>query len=172
MGEDAVDKVAELLKEEDGILYSASETKHLPISGGEVGGSKGFESFRSQKAEEAVAIGIDEAAALSLVQTYGANVDQIFDLYQNKQDEAKEADIEPIVFAQLLYALEEELAYKPVDFFVRRTGALFFDINWVRAHKDAVIRYMAKVFSWTAEQEKAYTDELDQLLYEAVHPVG
>ncbi|WP_100010468.1 glycerol-3-phosphate dehydrogenase/oxidase [Lentibacillus sediminis] len=172
MAEDAVDKVADLLKEEDGILYSASETKHMPISGGEVGGSKGFESFRERKIEEAVAIGVEEAVSLSLVQTYGANVDRIFDLYQNKQDQAIEADIDPIVFAQLLYALEDELAYKPVDFFVRRTGALFFDINWVRAHKDAVIRYMAGTLGWTAEQEEDYTEELDQLLYEAVHPVG
>src|SRR5699024_10507356 len=39
MAEQAVDTVTKQLKEDEGILYSKSETRELPISGGEVGGS-------------------------------------------------------------------------------------------------------------------------------------
>lgn len=170
MAEQAVNTVVKQLKEEEGILYSKSDTHDLPISGGEVGGSKGFERFKKRKAEEAKVLGIDEETALMLIKKYGANIDTIFELYQSKQDEAKKEAIDPIVFAQLIYALEYELTYKPVDFFIRRTGGLFFDINWVRTHKDNVIAYMAKVLDWTDEQKKAYSNELDDLLHEAVHP--
>ncbi|GGB53943.1 FAD-dependent oxidoreductase [Virgibacillus dakarensis] len=170
MAEQAVNTVVKQLKEEEGILYSKSDTHDLPISGGEVGGSKGFERFKKRKAEEAKVLGIDEEIALMLIKKYGANIDTIFELYQSKQDEAKKEAIDPIVFAQLIYALEYELTYKPVDFFIRRTGGLFFDINWVRTHKDNVIAYMAKVLDWTDEQKKAYSNELDDLLHEAVHP--
>src|SRR5699024_1945427 len=48
ISEEAVYTEVKQLKKEDGILYSSSETKHLPIAGGEVGGSKGFESFKKQ----------------------------------------------------------------------------------------------------------------------------
>ncbi|MBT2216136.1 glycerol-3-phosphate dehydrogenase/oxidase [Virgibacillus dakarensis] len=170
MAEQAVNTVVKQLKEEEGILYSKSDTHDLPISGGEVGGSIGFERFKKRKAEEAKALGIDEETALMVIKKYGANIDTIFELYQSKQDEAKKEAIDPIVFAQLIYALEYELTYKPVDFFIRRTGGLFFDINWVRTHKDNVIAYMAKVLDWTDEQKKAYSNELDDLLHEAVHP--
>ncbi|WP_153463249.1 glycerol-3-phosphate dehydrogenase/oxidase [Sediminibacillus terrae] len=168
----AVDLVVKQLKEEEGVLYSSSETLHLPISGGDVGGSKGFEKFKHQKIDEGTALGLTEDAAASLVDTYGSNVERVFAMYADLQNEAAEAGIEPLVFAQLRYAIDEELVYKPVDFFVRRTGALFFHINWVREHKDNVIDYLAKVFHYTNEQKTEYTEELEQLLNEAVHPVA
>src|SRR5699024_8053557 len=99
-----------------------------------------------------------------------ANIDAIFEIYEARQKEAKEEGIDPVVFAQLVYAMEYEMAYKPVDFFIRRTGALFFDIQWVHAHKDTVISYMAKVLQWTDEQDAEYRKQLEELLYEAVHP--
>lgn len=171
MAQETVDLVAEQFKEEEEILYSNSETKHLPISGGEVGGSKGFEQFKKRKLNEAKAIGLTEEKMLNLIQMYGANIETLLDIYQNNQEAAEEAGIDRIVFAELIYAMEYESAYKPVDFFVRRTGALFFEIEWVRAHKENVINYMAKALNWNDKQKENYNQELDQLLYEAVTPV-
>ncbi|QTN00347.1 FAD-dependent oxidoreductase [Sediminibacillus dalangtanensis] len=168
----AVDLVVKQLKEEEGVLYSSSETLHMPISGGDVGGSKGFEKFKQEKVNEGTALGLTGEEAASLVDTYGSNVERVFAMYTDLQNETAEAGIEPLVFAQLRYAIDEELIYKPVDFFVRRTGALFFHINWVREHKDNVIDYLAKTFNYTNEQKTEYTEELDQLLNEAVHPVA
>ncbi|MFD2208337.1 glycerol-3-phosphate dehydrogenase/oxidase [Virgibacillus halophilus] len=171
MAEQAIDTVVKQLKDESGILYQDSETMHLPISGGEVGGSKGFISFKEQKIQEGAKLGIEEATAAHLVQKYGSNIDAIYAYYQEKQKEADTEGIDPVVFAQLLYGLEHELVYKPVDFFVRRAGALFFHIQWVRDHKEAVIAYMAKALKYSDAQLKEYTEELDTLLYEATHPV-
>ncbi|PAV27761.1 glycerol-3-phosphate dehydrogenase [Virgibacillus profundi] len=171
MAQEAIDTVVKQFKEEEGILYSGSDTKHLPIAGGEVGGSKGFEQFKDRKVLEAKTLGIDEETALRIIQRYGANVGTIFEIYQNKQDDAEKESIDPVVFAELVYALEYELTYKPADFFVRRTGALFFEINWVRDHKEHVINYMSKALQWTDDQKVNYTEELDQLLHDAVTPV-
>ncbi|ALX50377.1 glycerol-3-phosphate dehydrogenase/oxidase [Lentibacillus amyloliquefaciens] len=171
MAEDTVDAVMKQLKDEDGILYSDSETEHLPISGGEVGGSKGFQKFKQDKITEAADLGIIEETADFLIQKYGANIDRLFEIYKNEKARAKEAGIEPTVFAELQYALKFEMAYKPADFFVRRTGALFFDIDFVRFHKDNVINYIAKELQWSDKQKQEYIDELDQLLHESVNPV-
>lgn len=169
MAEDAIDTVVKQFKE-DGILYSKSETKHLPISGGEVGGSKGFKQFKDRKVEEGKALGLDVETAEMLIQTYGSNVDMIFKLYQEGMDEAEDNQVDPVVFAELIYAIEYESAYKPVDFFIRRTGALFFKINWLKKHKDSVINYMAKALQWSDDQKEVYVAELEQLMYEAVTP--
>lgn len=170
MAEEAVDTIVNQLKKEEGILYSKSETRNLPVSGGEVGGSKGFKRFRDRKVEEGSALGLDKETAEMLIQTYGSNVDTIFELYQEKMGEAEENQVDPIVFAELVYAIEYELAYKPVDFFIRRTGALFFKINWLKKHKDSVINYMAKTFQWSDDQKQGYVAELEQLMHEAVTP--
>ncbi|SID69646.1 Aerobic glycerol-3-phosphate dehydrogenase [Mycobacteroides abscessus subsp. abscessus] len=80
-----------------------------------------------------------EEAARKLVQRYGSNVDIVFEIYKNGKEKALAENLDPVVYAGLRYSIDYEMAYKPVDFFIRRTGALFFDIGWVREHKDAVI---------------------------------
>ncbi|UOQ94352.1 glycerol-3-phosphate dehydrogenase/oxidase [Halobacillus shinanisalinarum] len=171
MSQSAVNLVRDQLAEEYGIRYSDSETIHMPISGGEVSGSKGFKKFKEERIQVGRSMGLTAEQANKLVGLYGANVDIVFQVYKNKKQSAEKAQIDPVVFAQLVVALEYEFAYKPVDFFVRRTGALFFDIDWVRKHQDSVINFMAAELDWTTPQKQGYKDELNQLLSEAVEPV-
>lgn len=170
MAESIVDLVAKQLHEEEGRNFPATLTKNLPISGGDVGGSEGSKNFLSKKTLEGQELGLTEEQARALVQRYGSNVDEVFNIYQDSKEKAEEANIDRVVFAMLRYALDYELAYKPVDFFIRRTGALFFNIHWVHEHKEVVISYLAEEFSWSDERKELYTQELEQLLYEATHP--
>ncbi|RLQ90232.1 glycerol-3-phosphate dehydrogenase/oxidase [Planomicrobium sp. Y74] len=171
MGESIVDLVTEQLEKEQGTRFPKVSTKQLPISGGEVRGSKGFKAFRADREQQAVKLGLDLKIAQILTNRYGANVDQVLAFFVTGRKEAEQANLDPVVYAMLRYAIEYEAAYKPVDFFVRRTGALYFDIQWVYSHKKAVIDLMAKEFDWNERQIIAYTDELDNLLYEAVLPL-
>ncbi|MDL4840371.1 glycerol-3-phosphate dehydrogenase/oxidase [Aquibacillus rhizosphaerae] len=171
MGESVVDLVTDQLKKEEEILYTKADTKQIRLSGGDVGGSKGFTHFKKEKLIEAKQVGIDEKEATFLINRYGSNVPIIFSIYENGKDIASEEGLNPVVYAMVQYSLEHEQAYKPVDFFIRRTGGIFFAINWVKSNKDVVIRYMQKQLGWTEETTTAYTEELDQLLYEATHPV-
>ncbi|WP_079527122.1 glycerol-3-phosphate dehydrogenase/oxidase [Halobacillus hunanensis] len=171
MAQSAVDLVRDKLMEEYGIRYSDSETIHKPLSGGEVNGSKGFKQFKEERIKIGESMGLSKEAANKLVSLYGANVDTVFNLFKERKTDAERAQIDPVAFAQLVVALEYEMIYKPVDFFIRRTGALFFDIKWVKQHQHAVIDFMANELEWTAKQKQAYTDELNQLLEEAVQPV-
>ncbi len=168
MAEQIVDLVAAQFKEARGILYSASTTKHLPISGGEVGGAQGFQNFKASKLKEAINIGITESVASNLIQTYGSNVDVLFKCYEESNRTAEKYNIDPLVFAELTYAMEYEAVYKPSDFFVRRTGALYFNIAFVKQTKEQIIHYMAEQLAWTEQQTKSYREELKQLLQDAV----
>ena len=72
----------------------------------------------------------------------------------------------------LRYAMAEEMAVTPGDFFIRRTGALLFDIAWVRRWKEPVIRYMADVSGWPPETEERHRQELGRELREAAGDFG
>lgn len=171
MAEQAVNTVTKQLKQEEGIIYSPSNTEHLPISGGETGGSKGYVAFKAQKIKEGEKIGLPEKEMKLLLQKYGANVDSILSLYADHKESSPDG-MDPLVFAELQYGLSHEMVVKPVDFFIRRTGALFFDIDWVREHKNSVCHYISKCFSLTAEQSKANKEEMEKLLSEAITPVA
>ncbi|RPF55278.1 glycerol-3-phosphate dehydrogenase/oxidase [Aquisalibacillus elongatus] len=166
MAENIVNLVTKQLSEEEDLSFPNSQTKHMPISGGDANGSKGFESFLQDRISYGVEHGLKESVARKLVYRYGTNVDEVFNNMKNAN-----SDLDPVVYACLRYAIDQEQAYKPVDFFVRRTGALFFEIDWVLDHKESVIAFMRNEFNWTKEQTNTYQKELEELIYEATNPV-
>lgn len=170
MGENIIDLVSKQLESETGVTFPKVSTKKMALSGGEVGGSKGFKALKADRLNRSAEYGLTADAMELLVDRYGANVDVVLDIYKEGLAEAADANLDPLVYAMLRYGIEAEAVCKPVDFFIRRTGALYFDIEWVRSHKGAVNDYMAVVFQWTEDQQERYMNELDVLLHEAVIP--
>ncbi|UNJ91828.1 aerobic glycerol-3-phosphate dehydrogenase [Bacillus mycoides] len=171
MAEMVVDYVTNLLQKEGHSAYKKSDTKHMPISGGHVSGSHGFPAFVAKKAGEGTKYGLTTAQAEKFAKFYGSNVDVLFDLAKKHKDEAKEYNMPLDVLIPLVYAMDYEMTAKPVDFFVRRRGAVFFNIHWVYEWKEAVINYMAAKLGWSKEEQMKYTAELEKALSDAVIPV-
>ncbi|MGE7882057.1 aerobic glycerol-3-phosphate dehydrogenase [Bacillus sp. NPDC094077] len=171
MAEMVVDYVTNLLQKEGHSAYPKSTTKHMPISGGHVSGSHGFPAFVAKKAGEGTKYGLTTAQAEEFAKFYGSNVDVLFDLAKKHKDEAKEYNMPLDVLIPLVYAMDYEMTAKPVDFFVRRRGAVFFNIHWVYEWKEAVINYMAAKLGWSKEEQMKYTAELEKALTDAVIPV-
>ncbi|KAB2442529.1 aerobic glycerol-3-phosphate dehydrogenase [Bacillus luti] len=171
MAEMVVDYVTNLLQKEGHSAYPKSDTKHMPISGGHVSGSHGFPAFVAKKAGEGTKYGLTAAQAEEFAKFYGSNVDVLFDLAKKHKNEAKEYNMPLDVLIPLVYAMDYEMTAKPVDFFVRRRGAVFFNIHWVYEWKEAVINYMAAKLGWSKEEQMKYTAELEKALTDAVIPV-
>ncbi|XQY91384.1 glycerol-3-phosphate dehydrogenase/oxidase [Metabacillus sp. HB246100] len=170
MAESVVDLVSNRLTEKDStVTYKSSMTKSYPISGGNVGGSKGYPSFLSKKQNEASSFGFTAEEGRKLAAMYGSNVEKLFEY--GKQYDKEDSKLSRVVFAQLMYSIENEMVSKPVDFFIRRTGALFFHIDFVREWKEIVIDEMAEKLSWTPEQKQEYTGQLEKEIEDAVVPV-
>jgi glycerol-3-phosphate dehydrogenase len=79
-------------------------------------------------------------------------------------------EIPPAILAQIKYSIVEEMTVKPEDFFIRRTGALYFDIHWVNQWKEKIIAWMGKQFNWSTEEKGKYTDELEKEIKAAGSP--
>jgi glycerol-3-phosphate dehydrogenase len=172
MAETVVDRVAGMLQAEGRGTYPASRTKTMPISGGDVGGSAHMARFAAERAAEGVRLGLSDAEARTIAARYGSNAGAVLERLARQRGDADAHGLPPGVLAQIAYAIECEMAAKPADFFVRRTGALFFDIAWVRRWKGPVIAYMADELGWSERQAAEYERELDTELRCAVEPWG
>ncbi|MFD0714840.1 glycerol-3-phosphate dehydrogenase/oxidase [Paenibacillus sp. GCM10027626] len=170
MAETVVDLLVSELGKEGSTGYRPCSTRNISLSGGDVGGSAGFPQFVATKTQEGVKLGLDREVAAELAQRYGTNVSRIFALMPQAVNEADQYGLPAEVYAALLYGIDHEMTTAPVDFFIRRTGALFFDIAWVRRWKDGVIQAMAAQLSYTEEQIARYTGQLEQALQEAAVP--
>lgn len=169
MASNIVDLVAKQLQSEEGREFPMSNTKDLPISGGDVGGSAGFQTFLEEKVNEGKSLGLSEQEAKLLTSRYGSNVDILFNIYRDSLEEA--VGIDPVIYTSVKYAIHYEFANKPIDYFIRRTGDLFFNIKSVQSNKELVIGLMKKELNWTDEQEQAYRAELEEAIYEATNAV-
>ena len=147
-----------------------SRTRNLPISGGDVGGGLGFGDFVRRMLPVGTAAGLSEDESSRILRRYGSNSRRLFQLAAESRDFAERHGLPAALAAQLLYAMEAEMAVKPEDFWIRRTGMLYFDRPQVVKWKEAVSSAMAERLGWSETQRKEYDRELDRFLEEAVNP--
>nr|WP_263313429.1 glycerol-3-phosphate dehydrogenase/oxidase [Mammaliicoccus sp. Marseille-Q6498] len=168
MAQDIVDLLSKRLKEEYKLSFKACNTKNTYISGGNVGGSKNYESFVESKVAEAKNYNLSEDVARYLARKYGSNVDEVFEIAHAAQVADLNLPIE--VYAEVVYSIQKEMVHKPTDFLVRRSGRLYFDIEYVLTHKDAIVEVMAKMLNYDADTKRVYKQELEKAITEAVNP--
>lgn len=171
MAEMITNVLAKKLQDEYGQSFANCQTKNLPISGGDVGGSARFNQFVTEQVVAGQKVGLTKEEAAHLASKYGSNVKDLFEMVAQGVEKAKEYDLPLPLFAKLQYALEHEMVFTPVDFFNRRTGAILFDVSLVRTYKQNVIDYMADYFAWTEETKESYQYELEAALIDASVPV-
>lgn len=160
MAESVVNMVAKKLKEEKQLTFKECSTKHMKISGGDVGSSSQFPDYVRATSKLGTDVGLPEKAATEIVQKYGSNAPIIFQLIKEGLDEAKSYQLPPALFGKLKYAMEYEMIATPCDFFNRRVSSLLFQVDEVEAYKDAVINYMSDRFGWSDDVRNKYEREL------------
>ncbi|WP_093856936.1 glycerol-3-phosphate dehydrogenase/oxidase [Tenuibacillus multivorans] len=163
------ENVVDLISKDLGHNIDKSRTKYMTLSGGEVGGSKGFEIFLEDKINQGISYGLSHQQSKELVYRYGSNVDNVLSEYRKFQT-LKEG-IDPFIFAMLRYGIDNEMICTPSDFFIRRSSALFFNIDFVNKHKDSVISFMSDEFQWTIEEKEKHNEELLRDIYYTKQPV-
>lgn len=171
MAESVVDKVASQLTAEGKRGIGPCATKHEPISGGDVGGSEQYPLFVKAMAGQGTSIGLTLQEAERLAGKYGTNVKTLFGIIPTIRDDAARYGLPVDLLAELVYAIRFELAHKPVDFWIRRTGNLLFDRERVLKWHAAAHVYMKDQFGWSEEQSAEYAEELQRELYFAVTAV-
>lgn len=172
MAELTVNTIGKLMAAEGRRLTVPSDTKHMPISGGDVGGAKRFERYIHERVEEGRSTGLTKEEATRLARRYGSNTPKLFELAKLSQSFAKEHGLSLGLAAELIYAVEEEGAIKPEDFWIRRTGRLYFNIDSVRQDQSGVISAMGELLEWNENQKLLYQQEMDNLLRMAVSPTS
>ncbi|ELK7999698.1 glycerol-3-phosphate dehydrogenase/oxidase [Listeria monocytogenes] len=170
MAEKLLDDVSKSLAKETGKKYKPVQTKHLPISGGDIGGSEQLEAFLSKKAKEGNnRFGWTLEEGREMAKRFGSNIDQLF-TYAQEHKERNETTLPNSLYAELRYSIQHEAVTTPIDFLLRRTGYLLFDMPYLLEWKDAVVDEMAKQFHWSDDVKQTYIEELNIQINDAREP--
>ncbi len=167
MAQTVTDLVANALHQETGAHFPNCFTEKIRLSGGDIGNSGNWDKFVHFKVGEGVQLGLSTEASEWLVRLYGANVEFLYETIAKTDGESTASALPADVYAAVMYSIESEMCETMVDFFLRRTGTLLFDIQFVRQWRGQVEVLMADVFGWDKAERLRQHLLLDEAIGEA-----
>lgn len=161
MAERVVNRIAKNMEEDHDIHLKPCTTDKIPLCGNDFKKFKHVKKYIATVFDRLHDSGFTEYDAWYLVTTYGKQTETILELYaQTKAGDS----LERMVRAEVQFTIAYEMALTPLDFFIRRTGRLYFDIDSVRNHMVPVLEEFQKAYNYSAEEVDAFQKELEKEL--------
>jgi glycerol-3-phosphate dehydrogenase len=163
MAEKVVDLVIRQLMSEKNLSFPSTATESIYLVDDPFQSNSEVSEYISQLSKDIKSAGLEENLAWYLVTNYGKAGRNIFEGVLAK----KEVNMKQLILAELQFGIENELVNTLEDFFVRRTGRLYFNIKSVLEHKELVQNEMSNVLNWSKERKEKEEQNLNELIEDA-----
>ncbi len=161
MAERVVNRIARKMEEDYDTAAGECRTDEIPLCGSDFSRFKQVEEYIGEVAGVLEPEGFERYQAWYLVTNYGKQTGKILENYRN----LKNGDAAwRLLKAELLFGLQHEMVQNPMDFLIRRTGRLYFDIDSVRKYQDQVIEVCAEKLKAGANSRAAWKAEMERQL--------
>ncbi|MGY8908390.1 MAG: glycerol-3-phosphate dehydrogenase/oxidase [Flavobacteriales bacterium] len=161
MAERIVDLVGKKYERRFDKEFDEIKTKEIVLSGGTFKNSSEVRSYIDAIHNRIAEVDFDEKDAEYLVHNYGKQTDIILQKFDDLMHDNMQ---EKMIIAEVWFTIHHEMACTPTDFFMRRTGRLFFDANSVNVYKTLVFSEFQKYFSWDDKTVEKHQKELEEKL--------
>lgn len=158
MAERIIDLVAKKYKRRFEKEFDTIQTEEIVLSGGPFQNFKAVTIYTNLIYKNIKSFGFTKTDAEYLVYNYGKQTDIILDKFNELSEENH---IEKLLKAELWFTINHEMVCTPTDFFMRRTGRLFFDSKSVLDYKNLVLEEFSKTFSWKKETIEKHLKDLE-----------
>lgn len=143
MAERIVNRIAKKINEEEGKEVPDCLTETLPLCGSKFKKNKEVKKYISSIYKRIEADGFTKYDAWYLVTNYGVQSETILNIYKDRREKDNAVRM---VLSELEFGVAFEMVQSPMDFFIRRTGRLYFDIESVRTLMKPVSLELQKIF--------------------------
>ncbi len=120
-------------------------TESILLTGNGFGNMEEVKEFSNEIATRVESLGLKGDHATYLVHLYGKQARTIID--QAIKNHATDPEI-GLALAEMWFTIHFEMATRAEDFFVRRTGLLYFNIHRLFKIKEPILQAMADCLSW------------------------
>lgn len=162
MAEVIVDRVAKRVRKSQ---IKPCETKNIPVSGSDFSDDVELKEFIEQQASVAVRYGLTKSQGARIASFYGRNSEDVFKIAHSLV--AEEHSLPISLRAELIYSIHHEMVTSPSDFFIRRKGDLYFQMNVVESLADEVTNYLATLLQYTENEKSVHLNDLKNAIAEA-----
>lgn len=166
MAERITDLVSKKLVDSNEARPKDIQTEDLVLTGGNFKDYNDVLEYTDQIYKEIQNYGFNKNEALILVHRYGKQTDLIL----QKFDSLAEPQIEiRMAKAELWFCLRYEMVMTPLDFMIRRTGILFFDIEKIQRIKDAILKEFSEHFNWSQDELNQHSEDLNSEINKTIN---
>jgi glycerol-3-phosphate dehydrogenase len=159
MAERIVDLVTKKHKRRFEKEFDDIKTEEIVLSGGTFKDSSEVKSYTDAIYNRIAEVDFSDKDAEYLVYNYGKQTDLILKKFDELTDENQQ---EKMIKAEVWFTVNYEMACTPTDFFMRRTGRLFFDKPSVDLYKNLVMTAFISHFKWGEKTAAKHLNELDE----------
>ncbi len=164
MAERIVDRIAKKMEEAGGKKLKDCTTDEIPLCG-----NSDFKKFKhvtkyiADVHKRIKGDGFVEHDAWFLVTNYGKQTETILETYATLKD--TDAYVR-MIKAELRFGIDHEMVQNPMDFFIRRTGRLYFDIDGIRQYLEPVLEEFKTIYKADDAQLLAWRETLHKEMAE------
>ncbi|MEO9892678.1 glycerol-3-phosphate dehydrogenase/oxidase [Aurantibacter sp.] len=158
MAERVVNRISKKIEEDGGAELKECATDKIPLCGNvDFKKAKHVKKYIDEIYSRLKPDGFTKHDAWFLVTNYGKQTETILDTYATLKDK----DIyERMAKAELRFGIDFEMIQTPMDFFIRRTGRLYFDIESVRTLMEPILSEFKSIFELEDKQISEWREEL------------
>jgi glycerol-3-phosphate dehydrogenase len=138
--------------------FGKIKTEEIILSGGTFKNSSEVKSYTDAIQNRIAEVDFNRKDAEYLVHNYGKQTDIILQKFDDLMHDNMQ---EKMIQAEVWFAINYEMACNPTDFFMRRTGRLFFDANSVNFYKEYVLNLFRENFLWDEKTTENNQKELE-----------
>lgn len=160
MAERVVDKVCDLMQEIKEMKCAKCTTDKLPLTGGIFKNYKDVQKYTKEMAAQIAPWGFDKAYAQYLVTTFGRQTEEILKNFQNYKPNKNNAEL-LMGKAEYVFCLENEMVANPLDYFIRRSSRLYFDIFSIDKLKSTIFETHQEIMEADNAEMLNYTESLN-----------
>ena len=134
-------------------------TNKIRLSDGKLTSTKSVRRYINAIKKQVAKMGLNVRTAHYLVENYGKKTDEIMKrVAQLKEDNAELS----LIKSELHYTVEKEMTCSSTDFWMRRTGRLYFNIKSVIQYKNEINKELAVILGWDENHVLADLELLNQ----------
>lgn len=161
MAERVVNRIAQKMQEDHAVKLKECHTDSIPLCGNGFKKYKHVKRYIAELLERLKPEGFTEYDAWFLVTTYGIQSETIWEFYKGRNEPDNRLKL---ILAELEFGIAFEMVVNPMDFFVRRTGRLYFDIASLVFYMDPVLQEFQRKFGSTHTQMEDWKATLEKLV--------
>lgn len=161
MAERVVNHIAKKMEKAYQVKIRPCTTATIPLCGSDFKTDEQVTAYIKTIHNRIKEEGFSADDAWYLVTTYGKQTERVLENYSALSH--KDA-YEQMIRAEAQFAITHEMALTPLDFLIRRTGRLYFDIDSVRQYSEAVLDVFKTAYGYKNTQIHVFRKQLKAAL--------